>query len=178
MKIKEGIYWGVIFVLLVFCARVYYTYSYAPAQEIRVYYNHDTQENKQIINLIQNADKFVYFAVYTFTKTDIADALLGAKHRGLAVAGVTDKNQLGSLASQQKIIKELSDAGVPIVTQDHSAIMHMKAVVTDKGYASGSYNWTAAATDSNDEVLEIGSDEIVRKQYETILRRVFQKYNY
>jgi len=178
MKTKEGIYWGIILVLLILCGKFYYSHYYAPAQEIRVYYNRDTQENKQIISLIQNADRFVYFAIYTFTRTDIADALLGAKHRGLDIRGVVDANQLKSLPNQQKIVQELRSAGIPIVIQDHSALMHIKAIVTEKGYASGSYNWTATATDQNDEVLEIGADEMVRKQYESILKKVFQKYDY
>ena len=35
--------------------------------------------------------------------------------------------------------------------------MHLKVLVTEK-HASGSYNWTSAATNLNDEVLEVGRD--------------------
>jgi phosphatidylserine/phosphatidylglycerophosphate/cardiolipin synthase-like enzyme len=54
--------------------------------------------------------------------------------------------------------------------------MHLKTVVTDKSYVSGSYNWTAAATTLNDEVIEVGSDEGVRVQYEHVLRELLGKY--
>jgi phosphatidylserine/phosphatidylglycerophosphate/cardiolipin synthase-like enzyme len=54
--------------------------------------------------------------------------------------------------------------------------MHLKALVTEKQYVSGSFNWTASATNLNDEVLEIGSDPTVRKQYEDILKTLIKKY--
>ncbi len=144
--------------------------------EASVYYNHETEADQKIIAIIQQASKFVYFSVYTFTLPDIKDALLGAKHRGLKVAGIVDKNQLASLPSQKKIVAELERAGIPIETQNHSAIMHMKVVVTDNGYVSGSYNWTAAATNDNDEVIEVGHSEGVRRQYERVVKTVLHKY--
>ena len=60
---------------------------------------------------------------------------------------------------------------------DHNYIMHLKTVVTDKAYVSGSYNWTAAATNLNDEIIEIGKDEDVRKQYEQIIKSIIEKYS-
>ena len=54
--------------------------------------------------------------------------------------------------------------------------MHLKALVTDKAYLSGSYNWTSAATNLNDEILEIGRDENIRKKYHDILEEIFNKY--
>jgi len=54
--------------------------------------------------------------------------------------------------------------------------MHIKTLVTEKGYASGSYNWTTSGTFKNDEVLEIGYDEGVRSQYQEIIESLFNKY--
>ncbi len=78
--------------------------------------------------------------------------------------------------SQKAIVKELQKAGIPIVFNDHSYIMHMKAVVTDKAYVSGSYNWTAAATNLNDEIIEVGYDENIRKQYQKVIEEVIETY--
>lgn len=175
---RDLIYITIIAILLAVCGQLVYSYKYTPAKErvVTVYYNHDTEANRRVIDTIEHADQFVYFAIYTFTRTDIKDALLGAKHRGLEVRGITDKDQLAKIDLQEKIIKELRNAGIPVAVQSHSAIMHIKTVVTDNGYVSGSYNWTAAATDSNDEVIEVGKDESIRKQYERALREVLTKY--
>jgi hypothetical protein len=54
--------------------------------------------------------------------------------------------------------------------------MHIKAMVTDSAYALGSYNWTKSATTLNDEILEIGTDPILRQTYENILKRLLDAY--
>lgn len=175
---KEKIYILVIILLFGLCGQFWYNYKYKPANErrIEVYYNQDKELNKEIINLTREADKFVYFAIYTFTRFDIKDALLAAKYRGLEVKGITDRKQSAEIEIQTKIIKELREANIPVLEQDHSAIMHLKTVVTDKAFASGSFNWTASATNLNDEILEVGHDENTRKKYQNILEEIFNKY--
>ncbi|HEX3095762.1 MAG TPA: phospholipase D-like domain-containing protein [Patescibacteria group bacterium] len=175
---RDVIYIILIALLIATCGQFYYTFKYKPAAErqVKVYYNHDVQANAQVVRTIEDANKFVYFAIYTFTREDIKDALLGAKHRGLEVRGIVDRKQTESLDNQRSIINELVKAGIPIVYNDHSYIMHMKTVVTDKGYVSGSYNWTAAATDNNDEIIEVGRDDSIRRQYEKTVKEVIDKY--
>lgn len=173
---KDIVYLTVIVILIALCARFYYTYRYAPAHEISVYYNQDHPLNEEIINQIRDADKFVYFAVYTFTRQDIEQALLAAKYRGLTVIGITDRDQYSQAPGQKALIDALRNDGIPVYEQDHLGIMHMKTLVTDKAYASGSYNWTTAATNINDEVLEVGHDETIRLNYQHILEELFNKY--
>lgn len=140
----------------------------------RIVYSLDQRQNDQeIINLIDDADKYAYFAVYYFTKKNIAEALMRAKSRGLEVRGITDR--IATEGSNKEVVSSLRSSGIPVVTQKHlDGIMHMKVLVTDKAYASGSYNWTGAATESNDEVLEIGTDPSIRKQYLDIVKRVLR----
>src|ERR1019366_3637264 len=57
-----------------------------------------------------------------------------------------------------------------------NGIMHIKTIVTDSAYASGSYNWTGSATTENDEVLEIGNDPALRQAYENILTKLLAAY--
>lgn len=179
MKLSKDLaYISTIILLIAFAGQIYYSYKYTPfrQRQVEVFYNRDREANRAVIETIQRANTFVYFAIYTFTRHDIKDALLGAKHRGLDVRGVTDKDQLVRIELQGKIIKELREAGIPIGTQDHLGIMHLKAVVTDTGYVSGSYNWTAAATNMNDEIIEVGTDEALRAQYEKIIKKLLAKY--
>ncbi len=175
-KNKEKIYIFIILFLIGISGQFYYSYKYQPAHQIEVYYNQDHALNTEIVNTIRDADKFVYFAVYTFTREDIAQALLAAKYRGLKVIGITDRDQYAKVDLQKKLIDELKAKDIPVFTQDHTGIMHLKVVVTDKGYASGSFNWTSAATNLNDEVLEVGHDEAIRQKYQSILEEIFNKY--
>src|ERR1700687_2566244 len=106
MKIREGIYISIIILLLATCGLLY-QFRWTPSHAIAVYYNHDTQANQQIINLIQNSNRFVYFAIYTFTRADIKEALIGAKLRGIDVRGIVDRNQTANYDLQRKIVNEL-----------------------------------------------------------------------
>ncbi|HVY67381.1 MAG TPA: phospholipase D-like domain-containing protein [Patescibacteria group bacterium] len=165
-----------IALLCCLCAGLFYHGRYNPAQDISVYYNQEHALNKEIISQIKDADKFVYFAVYTFTRSDIKQALLAAKYRGLTVVGLTDRQQYEGTDLQKDIVDELRQNGIPVYEQDHSGIMHLKVLVTDKAYASGSYNWTSAATNLNDEVLEVGRNPRLRQNYQDILEALFKQY--
>lgn len=158
------------------CAFLIYAKQWEPRTATKVYYNRNEQLNNIVIDAVLKADRFAYFAVYTFTREDIKDALLGAKLRGVDVRGVSDKKQYLEIPAQRKIINDLRNSGIPVALQNHDAIMHLKVLVTDQAFVSGSYNWTASATTANDEILEIGSNEPVRKQYYEIIRQLLIQY--
>ena len=163
----------VVLVCLVWVTSYLITQHYN--SQFRVVYSLDRRQNDQeIIKVINSAQKYVYFAIYYFTEQGIADALVGAKSRGLIVRGIMDA--AASLESNKRVADKLRAAGITLLVQKHQdGIMHIKAVVTDKAYASGSYNWTSAATEANDEVLEIGTDDSVRAQYLGIIKKILKK---
>jgi len=140
--------------------------------QIQVHYSLDRRQNdKELINVIDSADKYVYFAIYFFTKDNIAQALVRAKKRGLVVWGIMDRE--AGYDSNKNILAKLESAGITVEKQKHpDGIMHIKALVTEKAYVSGSYNWTASANNINDEVTEIGTNEGVRKQYLEIIKKI------
>ena len=178
MKVtKDFFYITVIIILLGLCGQFYYDFHYKPRNDVSVYFSQNIKTNEKLAETIRDADSYIYFAIYTFTRADIKDALLGAKHRGVEIKGVMDKEQSENIPEQKKFLKELTDAGIVIKLDDHSGIMHLKTLVTDKAYFTGSYNWTTSATNINDEIIEIGSDEKVRNQYEKILKALFNLYD-
>ena len=144
--------------------------------QTKVIYNQDSSPGTELVTLITNAHSYAYFAVYTFTKSDIADALIAAKLRGLDVRGVLDYNQ-SLIDSEKVIIKKLEKYNIPLeIPVKQNGLMHIKLLVTDGGYASGSFNWTSSATYDNDEVLEIGSVQSIHDQYEAIIKSIFSRY--
>jgi len=149
------------------------------ANSVRIVYSLDQKQNdKEIIALIDAAKSKIYFAIYTFTLPSIADALIEAKKRGVEVKGVVDSEQ-SSNSYGAPITEKLLAAGIPLVTEKHSTgngIMHIKMIVTESAYATGSYNWTKSATTINDEILEIGTDEALRQAYENILKKLLDAY--
>ena len=149
------------------------TYS---AGSTKVLYCQEARCDREVIQQITNAQKFVYFSVYTITRPDIVNALIGAKLRGLEVKGVTDFNQ-SLIAEEKPELSRMKKAGIQIeAPYKQDGLMHIKMLVTDTGYVSGSYNWTTAATSYNDEVIETGNIEYIRSSYLQIFKRIWEKY--
>jgi phosphatidylserine/phosphatidylglycerophosphate/cardiolipin synthase-like enzyme len=70
-------------------------------------------------------------------------------------------------------VEKLLVAKIPVETQKHTdGIMHIKTIVTEKAYASGSYNWTESATSHNDEILEIGYNKYLHDKYLAIIEKL------
>ena len=155
------------------------TVSAPAANSIRVIYSLDQKRNDQeLIALINEAEDYIYFAIYTFTLPTIADALVEAKKRGVDVKGIMDSEQSRN-SYGAPITAALLNAGIPVVTERHATgngIMHIKLLVTEQAYAFGSYNWTRSATTLNDEILEIGTDKALRQAYENILKKLLNAY--
>jgi len=149
------------------------------ANSVRIVYSLDQRQNdKELIALIDAAKSKIYFAIYTFTLPSIADALVDAKKRGVEVRGVMDSGQ-SSNSYGAPITEKLLSAGIPVVVEKHTTgngIMHIKLLVTDSAYAFGSYNWTNSATTINDEIIEVGTDPMLRQAYENILKRLLDAY--
>jgi hypothetical protein len=149
------------------------------ANSIRLIYSLDQkQTDQELIALINEAQDYIYFAIYTFTLPSIADALVAAKERGVTVKGVIDSEQSKS-SYGAPITEKLLAAGIPLVTEKHASengIMHIKLLVTERAYAFGSYNWTKSATTINDEIVEIGTDPTLRQAYENILTKLLDAY--
>ncbi len=155
------------------------TMSAPPPDSVRVLYSLTAKRNdREMIALIDSAKTHVYFAMYEFTLRDIADALVSAKKRGVDVEGVVDSEE-SAKSYGRPILAELLSAGIPVKTEKHASgngIMHIKALTTEKAYALGSYNWTASATNENDELLEIGTSPAMVETYSGILRKLIEQY--
>lgn len=102
-------------------------------------------------------------AVYTFTSEPIRDALIDADSRGVQVRVVID-----GWETNDPIAASLREAGVPTrrASGYNDGIMHHKfAIVDAQSVATGSFNFTIAANESNDENLLIVSDQALAGQY-------------
>lgn len=144
----------------------------------KILYCQEDRCDREVADQIMAAKSYVYFAVYTLTRPSIVDALLGAKQRGLDVRGVIDFNQ-ATITEEKPEISRLKKAGIPIEApfKADGGLMHIKMLVTDQGYVSGSFNWTTAATDYNDEVIESGDILYLHDGYLKVFNELWSRYS-
>lgn len=126
---------------------------------------HDTPDLDPLpplLAMLAGAKKTIYFAIYSLTLSEVAQAIIDAHNRGVTVQGVADAGTWGGSTSK---LPALVQAGVDVRQWgSYYRLMHDKVAVVDgNAVALGSYNWTAQAEKSNVEVLLVCSGAAVKR---------------
>jgi phosphatidylserine/phosphatidylglycerophosphate/cardiolipin synthase-like enzyme len=136
----------------------------------QVLFTPDDDIKTVLIGLIESETESIRVAIFMFTEPDIAQALIDAHGRGVDVEVVADRS---CAQTQWSKLQPLAQAGIPIYIWPQAleatrAIMHNKCIVfasTLGGHTvawSGSYNFTKAASQINQEnALIIEDPELV-----------------
>jgi phosphatidylserine/phosphatidylglycerophosphate/cardiolipin synthase-like enzyme len=100
--------------------------------------------------LIESAKKTLRVAMFTFTRQDLAHAVISAAKRGVKAEVVID-NSSGK-GTSAKIVDLLKKNGIPTALSQGKALLHHKfAYIDDSTLINGSANWTKAAFSQNDD---------------------------
>ncbi|MDD5148716.1 MAG: phospholipase D-like domain-containing protein [Candidatus ainarchaeum sp.] len=127
----------------------------------------------QLISKINSAGKAIHVAIYSFTHDEIAEALINAKNRGLEVKVLMEKQQAGSEYSDDE---KLAKAGIEVRFMDNSeGIMHNKFAIIDSGLvATGSFNYSKNADESNNENLVFLENAEAAQKFEAEFERLWE----
>lgn len=132
-----------LFVFVIICLNA----AAVLANPIEVYFN-DPYHNERdrtiqdmILKDIKGAKNTIDLATYNYTDTKTAQALIDAVHRGVKVRMVIDEDNYN-----KKVVNQLHDGGVKIISAKSSGLMHAKYIIIDgKIVISGSANMTLAS---------------------------------
>ncbi len=140
---------------------------------VECYFSPSDQVTSRILSALQTTQHKLSFAIFTFTKDEIADALIAAYQAGAWARGIIENtNDPGAEYAR------LLGSGLP--TKDHPAasLLHHKYAVIDAGYpasdptvVTGSHNWTQAAESSNDENTLVIHDADLATLYQAEFER-------
>ncbi len=118
---------------------------------------------------IAKAQKTILVQAYTFTSRPIADALIQAHQRGVAVNILVDRSQLTSKYTQ---VRHVAARGIFVAVDVVRGIAHNKVMIIDDTYVlTGSFNWTKAAETSNAENLLLIKDTKTNAIYKAAWRQ-------
>ena len=124
-----------------------------------------------IVRIIDGASRSVHVMMYSFTSDEIAEALIRAKNRGVDVKVVMESQQAGIRGSEYR---RLLDAGIDVRLDGNPSLMHHKVVIIDGLIViTGSYNWSRAAEQDNDENLIVIRSPSIAAAYEEEFQRVW-----
>jgi phosphatidylserine/phosphatidylglycerophosphate/cardiolipin synthase-like enzyme len=137
------------------------TISISTLAKTEVYFSLYDNPQKEIIKNINQAETSINIAMYTFTDKEITLSLANAQQRGVKVRVYLDRSQIESTYS---ISRFLVQNGIKVRISSNNYIMHNKfAIIDNRLLLTGSYNWTFAANNKNEENLMVIDDpEIIK----------------
>jgi len=129
---------------------------------------------------IDSAKTSIDMVMFEMNNAVLVDALLQAAEGGVTIRVVTD-DESGLEASQEAehSFPDLAKAGIPIVADDRTALMHDKFIIIDgKTVWTGSYNLTESSNyDQNNNVLVFHSPQLAQL-YEDEFNEMFEQHQF
>jgi phosphatidylserine/phosphatidylglycerophosphate/cardiolipin synthase-like enzyme len=144
-------------------------------RDIRLYFSPSDATNSKIVDAVYSSQHNIYFALYAFTRSDIATAMNQRYLGGVAdIRGLIDQiNTTGSQWTYLNTFAEMFAANGN--TQHHKyAIFDPSYSGSDPTTVTGSHNWSNAAEQDNDENTLIIRDVYVANQF---MQEFKKRYN-
>lgn len=134
------------------------------AQPIKVYFSPNGGCQQAVVAEIRKAQETIDIAMYYLSSREIAQALVKASDRNVAIRIVLDQGQEIEAASKSTyLIKH----GFQVRYHLGFGLMHNKfAIIDGKSLITGSFNWTKTAEEKNEENLLIITDQDTIAKYE------------
>lgn len=149
----------------------------------QIYFSPKDHIADRLIALIEQERTSLQIAVYCFTHREIAQALVDAKMRGVAVEVIIDPYSIKANIPVDKML----EVGIPVYVwalpskSMRKPIMHHKFCVFGDGLLwTGSFNFTYQANKANQEnVIVIDTPEVIQRykdQFEALKRGPCMRY--
>jgi phosphatidylserine/phosphatidylglycerophosphate/cardiolipin synthase-like enzyme len=135
----------------------------SPAPTWHVYFSPLGGATAAIRGALDGAEKSILVQAYSFTSAPIAEALVRARKRGVAVQVILDRSQRTKKFSAADF---LINSGIITRFDVAHAIAHNKVMIIDgKTVVTGSFNFTKAAEERNAEDLLVVHDDQLAARY-------------
>ncbi|MBI5209712.1 MAG: hypothetical protein HY927_07070 [Elusimicrobia bacterium] len=122
---------------------------------MKVYFSDEADVKARLVQAIDASNESVEMAIFGFSLQEVADALVRAKGRGVAVRVVINQNHVFPVRTRTKEVQFLLDQGIELRTLRGTrsyGVQHNKIGLFDrKTLKLGSFNWTYAANNFNYE---------------------------
>jgi phosphatidylserine/phosphatidylglycerophosphate/cardiolipin synthase-like enzyme len=132
-------------------------------QFLGVYFSPDGGCEDEILDWISRANETIHILIYIFNSDTISDELIAANQRGIEVKVLFEQEENKQYSEYQK----LKNAGIPVRNDTNSHLMHDKVMIIDGTIIlTGSFNYSAAAEEDNNENLLVIKSAMIAAEYE------------
>jgi phosphatidylserine/phosphatidylglycerophosphate/cardiolipin synthase-like enzyme len=141
---------------------------------IDVYFSPDDHVQASFLDLVDNAQKSIYFMAFSFTSDEIGDAVRARAQEGITVSGVMEDEQINSNIGTE--FDPFQQAGLDVLRDGNPGQMHHKVMIIDENTVIfGSYNFTNSAETKNDENLIVVYNKEIAAQFIAEFQRVHEQ---
>jgi phosphatidylserine/phosphatidylglycerophosphate/cardiolipin synthase-like enzyme len=139
-----------------------------------VYFSPKGGVRQRLVTAIRSAKTSIDVAVYHITSFELADALGGAKARGVRVRVLTDQEKLRTGGGAYRILERHRIPIRALGAADESLMHHKFAIFDEHVVATGSYNWTQSAERANYEHVVLMDDPKVVARFTEEFQRLWR----
>lgn len=128
-----------------------------------------------LVDAIDQTRESLDIAVFEMNSEPIYQALLEAHQRGVALRIVTD-DEHGLNDSKNVALRQLQAAGIPLVDDGRSGLMHNKFMILDgRTVWTGSWNYTVNGAYRNNNNALVLESEVAAAAYRTEFDEMFER---
>jgi phosphatidylserine/phosphatidylglycerophosphate/cardiolipin synthase-like enzyme len=139
---------------------------------VETYFAAEGDTASHVIEAIRGAQDSIEFMAFTFTHDEIGQAVIERAQAGVQVRGVFEQQQAEGCCPE--VLRAMQEAGLNVRLDGNPYKLHHKVIVIDRQIViTGSYNFTAAAENSNDENLLILHNADIAGAYGQEFERVW-----
>ena len=139
--------------------------------DINTYFSPDDGVIGGLAPLLDSAEESIYFLAFSFTSNDLGNIVRQKAEDGLEIHGVMDDEQIRS--NQGTEFDPFRQAELDVLIDGIDGQMHHKVFIIDeKIVVLGSYNFSQAAEERNDENLLIVYNAAIAEQFIKEFQRV------
>ncbi len=133
--------------------------------------------NIRVVDAIGRVRNTLDIAAFELDEKEITKAILEAHKGGVKVRIVADDDN--GLDNPESTIPQLVAAGIPVVTDGRSALMHHKFIILDgKTVWTGSWNYTESSTFNNNENAIVFDSPQIAALYEAEFNKMFEQQQF
>lgn len=138
---------------------------------VRTFFSPAGGIREALLQEIKKARKSIRVLAFVFTDQELADAILARHEKGVSVEVVFD----GCLVDSRSRYYQMRAAGIRVRRDGNQALMHHKVMIfDDKTVVTGSYNYTPAASQYNNECVVMLTSREIAAAYTSEFTRLME----
>lgn len=128
----------------------------------------------QVADALNQVQRTLDIAAFELNNPTITAAILAAHQRGVTVRMVTDDEH--GIESKDTTLGQLTAAGIPVIDDNRSALMHNKFMILDSTIVlTGSYNYTINDTYRNNNNLLMFRSQKMVQDFQNEFNKMFEQ---